>query len=254
MKHTMIRSAALAVIAGLINLASLAEDTSIGTIVLEENFSDYANINGGTITIGGQSITPKTAETTNAQLNNSLANNTSEKTATVTIGGTSATVYTTNGVVLVENSTAGTISATVGTKTVTAYNKSKTDTLLSGKVGTGTTVAGKALSSNVVLDNLTFGSKTYNGNGAKEVTCSDLGAVPTSRTVAGKPLTSNVTLTASDVGALASSTTHVSGDLALSNVKINNTAATSSTVIELGNAYILFTTSGGKTTATLYSR
>ncbi len=247
-KLTIVFSAALAV------CAAFAEDTAIGTIVLEENFADYASIINGTITIQGQSITPKVNETTNAQLSNSLAKDTSAKTATVTIGGTAATVYTSDGVALTSDTSAGTVAATVGTSSATVYSKSKTDTLLSGKVGTGTTVAGKALSSNVTLDSLTFGSKAYNGNGAKTITAADISAVPTTTKVNGKALSGDITLSASDVSALPATTTHTTADVALANVKVNSVAITSATVLELGNTYILFTTANGKTTATLYSR
>ena len=105
------------------------------TIVTAEDFGDYASISNGTITINGTSITPKVNETTNTQLGNSISNDTSAKTATVTIGGTSATAYTTSGIVLAETTT-GQMTVTVGTTSKTAYTKSQTDTLLSAKATT----------------------------------------------------------------------------------------------------------------------
>lgn len=227
-------------------------DAAIGTIVLEENFSDYASIANGTITIQGNSITPETTRVTNTELQNSIADG-ANNTTTITIDGNSATVYKTSGV-SVANTGTSTSTITAGANSVQVYQKGQTDTLLAAKVPTSTTVAGKALSGNVTLDSLTFGTKTYNGNGAKEVTAADLGAVTTSTTVNGKALSSNITLSASDVSALPSSTTHTSADVQLTQLQNNGTAITASTIVELGNAYILFTTSEGKTTATLYSR
>ena len=70
---------------------------------------------------------------------------------------------------------------------------------------------------------LTFGSKTYDGSGAQTITAADLGVVttndaastyvPLTRKVNNKPLSTDITLTASDVSALPSSTTHLSGDV-----------------------------------------
>lgn len=244
---------AMAVMVGLYPTTPLfAADTALGTIVLEENFADYAAITNGTITIQGVSITPETSRVTNTELGNSITDG-SNNAATIAIGSNSATVYKTAGL-KVENTGTTTSKITIGANNVTVYQKGNVDTLLSGKVGTGTTVAGKALSSNVTLDSLTFGTKTYNGSSAKEITAGDLGAVPTTTTVNGKALSSNITLSAADVSALPSSTTHTSADVQLSNMKINGSALTSTTVVELGSCYILYTTTGGKTTATLYAR
>lgn len=292
----------LSAIASLAICAAIA-DNAMGTLVLEENFADYAKITNGVITIQGTSITPETTRVNNTELQNSMDTNGANNTATITIGGASATVYKTDGL-KVENTGTTTSKITIGANNVTVYQKGNMDTLLSGKVGTGTTVAGKALSSNVTLNTLNFKTnstttataKTYDGSGstAVAVTYEDVGAVPVTRTVAGKPLTGDITLTASDVSALAASTTHLSGDVptsrtingkalssnvtlygsdiamksndatkldaainakvSLANVKVDNTAIESSTVVELGNCYIKYTTTNGKTTATLYAR
>ena len=57
-----------------------------------------------------------------------------------------------------------------------------------------------------------------NKTGAVTLSASDVSAVPTTRTVNGKALSSNITLSASDVGARASSWTPTKSDVGLGNV------------------------------------
>lgn len=305
--------------------ALAADPTPIGTLVLEENFSDYAKITNGVVTIQGTSITPLTTHITNAGLNNSLSNDTSAKTATVKINNVSATVYSSDGVTVENNTSAGTSVVTVGANSTTVYTKAKTDTLLSGKAGTATTLAGYNIgdakiedvtggkkitlgSAYVTLYEWAFGSAkpaymfaeigstpttlagygitdaktlqtavtspTASGNatafidtisqdtnGKITVTKKNVNFgsyVPTSRTINSKQLNANVTLYGSDIAMSSSDSTKlntaVAAKVSLANVKIDGAAMTSSTIVELGNCYIKYTTTGGKTTAALFAR
>jgi hypothetical protein len=289
--------------------AAMAEDTAIGTIVLEENFADYANISNGVITIQGTTITPLTTHISNSGLNNSLVNDTSAGTATVTINGDAATVYTTTGEGVSNDTSAGTATVSIGSNSATVYTKSKTDTLLAGKAGTATTISGYGITDakietvNTSDKKITLGSSsitwydwalqatkpsyTWNEIGSTPTTIAGYGItdayitngvitigsasitpltshqslsgyVPTSRKVNGKALSSNITLYGSDVAMTSSDATKVdaavNAKVPLANLKVNGTALTSATTVELGTAYILYTTTGGKTTAVLYAR
>ena len=64
------------------------------------------------------------------------------------------------------------VSGTAVTQDVVVAHQS-----LSGYVPTSRKVAGMALTGDVTLKTLTFGSKTYNGGTAAEITAADLGAV-----------------------------------------------------------------------------
>lgn len=283
-----------------------AEGAPIGTIVLEENFGDYAKITNGVITIQGTSITPQTTRVTNSELGNSLS--TADNVATITIGNTSADVYTTSAESIVNNSTAGTSAITIGNNSTTLYTKSKTDTLLSGKAATATTLSGYGITDAKIEDitggsKITLGSKylslytwalasskpSYNFSeiGTTPTTLSGYGItdakiengvitlggstitpltshqslsgyVPTSRTINTKALSSNITLYGSDIAMTSSDSTKlnaaVNAKVSLDKVKINGASMTSSTMVELGQCYIKYTTSNGKTTATLYAR
>ena len=286
--------------------ATYAEDASIGTIVLEENFGDYAKITNGVITIQGTSITPQTTRVTNSELGNSLS--TADNVATITIGNTSADVYTTSAESVVNNSSAGTSAITIGENSTTVYTKSKTDTLLSGKAATATTLSGYGITDAKIEDitggsKITLGSKylslytwalasskpSYNFSeiGTTPTTLSGYGItdakiengvitlggstitpltshqslsgyVPTSRTINTKALSSNITLYGSDIAMTSSDSTKlnaaINAKVSLDKVKINGASMTSSTTVELGQCYIKYTTTGGKTTATLYAR
>lgn len=106
-------------------------------------------------------------------------------------------------------------SALSGSSTNPVQNK-VINSALAGYVPTSRTVNGKALSGNISLtasdvgaatsSNLT--SHTGNKSNPHGVTAAQAGAVPTSRTVNGKALSANISLTASDVGAAASSHDH----------------------------------------------
>lgn len=308
----------IAMCCAIVAAVASADETALGTLVLEENFADYAKITNGVVTIQGTSITPLTSHITNAGLNNSLSNDTSAKTATVKINNVSATMYTTAGVSVANDSSAGTATVTVGANAATVYSKSKTDTLLSGKAATATTLAGYGIT-DAKVEEVTGGYKITLGNGyvtwydwalaatkpgytfaeiaatpttlagygitdavsniawdstnkklTKTIggTTSDvvtganlltgIGAVPTSRKVNGKALSADVTIYGGDIKRSASDSTTLNGSIdskvALAKVQVNGTAITSSTVVELGQCYIKYTTTGGKTTATLYAR
>lgn len=302
-----IKLQALAFIFAVAGLLQAAE-SPLGTLVLEENFADYAKITNGVVTIQGTSITPLVAHVTNNDLGNSLSNDTNAKTATVTIGSNSATMYTTAGESVANNSSAGTATVTIGANAATMYSKSKMDTLLSGKAATATTLSGYGIADAKIEDitggsKITLGSKYLSlyswalGSAKPSYTFSELtttpttlsgygitdakiangvitlgsdsitpltshqslaGYVPTSRTVNTKALSGNITLYGSDIAMTSTDTTKlntaIGAKVPLSNMKINGTAITSTTTVELGQCYIKYTTTDGKTTATLYAR
>lgn len=80
-------------------------------------------------------------------------------------------------------------TVTTSINAATPEQGAKADSAIQGVQGNGTTI-------------------TPNANNVVNVTPSNIDAVPTSRTINGKALSSNVSLTASDVGAAASSHTH----------------------------------------------
>lgn len=249
----------LTLCAAALTLAAFAADTDVGAIVTDKNVEDVAKVenlagaNAGkaTITINNNSGTANSVTVYNAATMDTL------------LSGKAATATTLSGYGItdakIEDITGGS-KITLGSKYLSLYTwalaSSKPSYNFSEIGTTPTTLSGYGITDAKIENGvITLGGSTITPLTSHQ---SLSGYVPTSRTINTKALSSNITLYGSDIAMTSSDSTKlnaaVNAKVSLDKVKINGASMTSSTTVELGQCYIKYTTSNGKTTATLYAR
>lgn len=103
------------------------------------------------------------------------------------------------------------INTRINAQTISELNTSTTAPVNSTAVTAGLGTKQDTLVSGTNIK--TIHSKSIVGDGDLTLSAADVGAVPSARTVNSKALSDNIVLSASDVGALADSVTHLSGDV-----------------------------------------
>lgn len=199
------------------NLAASKQDPA--TTLVGYGITD-AKIENGTITLGTATITPLTAA---SDLTTSM--------------GTSVDTKVTNAT--------NALATAIGTG-FKAKQEAVSDPTANGSGLTFIATASQNANGDMTVTKKTVQDGTTSQKGVVQLSDS------TSSTSTTLAATANAVKTAKDAADAAAADAALK--VPLDNVKVNGTALTSTTVVELGNAYIVYTTTGGKTSAALYAR